>query len=147
MGDGTELYERGVDEPAPTVDTSAGTQPWRLTVKATGQKGSRSRSRSRSSEEPSLPVAIAHNQTAWCWERSATAVMGTDRVAPPGYRVAPDDGHMFDEAIPVTLAELAKLQDMPDDYPFVGTKTQRARQIGNLVPPTLAAAIVRELTR
>ena len=46
---------------------------------------------------------------------------------------------------PITHREAARLQSFPDDFVFVGSKNAIARQIGNAVPPSLAAAIGRAL--
>jgi len=42
---------------------------------------------------------------------------------------------------PITHREAARLMGFPDDFVFKGTKTEIAKQIGNAVPPDLAAAI------
>ena len=42
-------------------------------------------------------------------------------------------------------AELAALQGFPDGYVFVGGRRDRVRQIGNAVPPGLAAVMVRQV--
>lgn len=42
---------------------------------------------------------------------------------------------------PITHREAARLQGFPDEFKFVGTKIEIARQIGNAVPPPLAARI------
>lgn len=42
-------------------------------------------------------------------------------------------------------AEMAALQSFPKDYIFKGTRRERVRQIGNAVPPKLAAIIVRQV--
>lgn len=42
---------------------------------------------------------------------------------------------------PITHREAARLMGFPDDFKFVGTKVEIARQIGNAVPPPLAGAI------
>ena len=42
---------------------------------------------------------------------------------------------------PITHREAARLQGFPDDFAFKGSKIEIAKQIGNAVPPGLAAAI------
>jgi DNA (cytosine-5)-methyltransferase 1 len=46
---------------------------------------------------------------------------------------------------PITHREAARLQTFPDDFHFTGTKIEIARQIGNAVPPLLAAAIAQAM--
>ncbi|MCI4396393.1 MAG: DNA cytosine methyltransferase [Thermoprotei archaeon] len=45
----------------------------------------------------------------------------------------------------LSLREGARLQSFPDDYPFKGTFTQIARQIGEAFPPLLAEKVGRRL--
>lgn len=47
----------------------------------------------------------------------------------------------------ISLREGAALQTFPDDYLFVGTKVEVARQIGNAVPPLLAYAVAEAIAR
>lgn len=42
---------------------------------------------------------------------------------------------------PITHREAARLQSFPDSFRFMGTKIEIAKQIGNAVPPALAARI------
>jgi DNA (cytosine-5)-methyltransferase 1 len=42
---------------------------------------------------------------------------------------------------PITQREAARLQSFPDDFIFKGTKIEIAKQIGNAVPPLLAARV------
>ncbi len=43
----------------------------------------------------------------------------------------------------LTLGECATLQTFPEGYPFVGDVESRYRQVGNAVPPMLAAVVAR----
>jgi len=54
-----------------------------------------------------------------------------------------DPGRSVDRVI--THYEASLIQDFPDDYQWVGTKIQIARQIGNAVPGGLARAIARQV--
>lgn len=45
----------------------------------------------------------------------------------------------------ITIREGARLQSFPDDFVFVGSNFQVAKQIGNAVPPLLAKAIARHV--
>jgi DNA (cytosine-5)-methyltransferase 1 len=65
----------------------------------------------------------------------------------PGYTIRteffkPEKGRnlhpKFDR--PITHREAARIQTFPDDFFFVGTKVEIARQIGNAVPALLAKA-------
>lgn len=45
----------------------------------------------------------------------------------------------------ITHFEASLIQDFPEDFAWVGSKTEIARQIGNAVPPGLAAAIAQQV--
>jgi DNA (cytosine-5)-methyltransferase 1 len=94
---------------------------------------------------------IAPELTPKCWIRKKTG--GTDLFGRlwwdrPAFTIRteffkPEKGRYLhpEQHRPITHREAARLQSFPDDFKFKGTKVEIARQIGNAVPPLLAARI------
>jgi DNA (cytosine-5)-methyltransferase 1 len=69
------------------------------------------------------------------WERPAFTIR-TEFYKPEKGRYLHPEQHR-----PITHREAARFQSFPDSFGFSGSKIEVARQIGNAVPPLLAAAV------
>ena len=103
---------------------------------------------------PTITGSLDNGNKGWVYERPATTVCADPRLSPPGYRGRPedyaDDGtytgeRSMDNAVKLTIGEALVLQSFAADYPVQGTKTKQFEQIGNAVPPVLAAAVISAL--
>lgn len=81
--------------------------------------------------------AAMDNPDHWAWKRPSPSAPGTNGHV--GGKQA--GGHLN-----LTLAEAAALQSFRLGYPFQGLKGKRSLQIGNAVPPLLAAHVVSAAT-
>jgi DNA (cytosine-5)-methyltransferase 1 len=89
---------------------------------------------------------LTGNVNRWTGERPATTVQGDPRLAGPGHRDREGGQRQFDgDAVRLTVEQAGVLQSFPADYPWQGTRTARFRQVGDAVPPLLAAAVLGEL--
>jgi DNA (cytosine-5)-methyltransferase 1 len=90
----------------------------------------------------------ARSWQRWPYERPATTIQGDPRVWAPGHKENSSDPpgkyqqRRGDQAIRITHEEGAVLQGFRRDYPWQGSSTERWQQIGNAVPPPLAAAVL-----
>jgi DNA (cytosine-5)-methyltransferase 1 len=94
---------------------------------------------------------IAPELTPECWIRKKSG--GTDLFGRlwwdrPAFTIRteffkPEKGRYLhpEQHRPITHREAARLQSFTDDFIFKGTKTEIAKQIGNAVPPRLAARV------
>ena len=99
-----------------------------------------------------LPDALR----ADCWRRKSTPgmgdVMGRLRWDEPSVTIRtefvnPEKGRYLHQVAdrPISLMEGALLMGFPEDHLWCGSKTDIARQIGNAVPPPLAAGLAASL--
>ena len=149
------------DRPVPTVTAgggkTGGAEPFpsqaRATLKRSQSSGSwvlrngnQPNAARRTLDEPAPTMAFGHNSSRvqWTAQHPATTVCGTDRISPPGHRDRAGGESQFSSpsTLRITVAEAALLQSFPADYPWQGTNTKAFEQIGNAVPPRLAAAVL-----
>jgi DNA (cytosine-5)-methyltransferase 1 len=129
-----------MDRPAPTMTGKSGGQ-WVF------RNGSRPNSTERLVTEPAPTLlASADNGDSKWWPVPATTVTGRDTL---GFRGHHDEEHrslsIEDGALKLTIEEGLTLQSFRSDYPVQGTKMKQWEQIGNAIPPLLAAAVLGAL--
>lgn len=113
----------------------------------------------REAHEPAPTVAFGHAAAAWLLQPATTITtdprmaarrhdglpgsQGRDARTPEQVAAGDYDGT---QPIRLTVAQAACLQSFRSDMPWQGSKTAVFRQIGNAVPPLLAAHIVAAAT-
>jgi DNA (cytosine-5)-methyltransferase 1 len=110
------LQKRPISEPAPTLDTKV--QQWSIGAEA------------------------------WAFTRLATTLVGSfcpDIVAGPGFDLTRPRQDRAG-SIRISVNDALVLQSFPADYPLQGAKTKQFQQVGNAVPPLLAAHILARVT-
>ena len=132
-----------VSEPAPTITGKSRSDVWFLGAGAASERTAGAAPRSLT--DPAHTIN-GKGTAAWCFDRPATTVMGDPRIGRPGHKSRDKGERQFDkDSVRVTVEEAAVLQSFPRGYPWQGSKTSQHQQVGNAVPPLLAAAILRPL--
>lgn len=134
------------DEPAPTMafGNNSARIEWVLRTGNNSERGGGTVERYERPVTEPAPTLDTGVGGKWTLHRPATTVCATDRIAPPGHRDRSKGGESqfaSPETVRITQEEAATLQTFPADYPWQGTKTKQFEQIGNAVPPLLAAHI------
>lgn len=115
------------------------------------RNGNQSNAAVRGTSEPAPTRAFGNNsaRVEWVQHRPATTVCATNRIAPPGHRDRSAKGesqYASAETVRISVEEAAVLQSFPADYPWQGTRTKQFEQVGNAVPPQLAAHVLAAAT-
>ena len=120
---------------------------WHLTPGGWRANGEANRRPRDVDTEPAPTMAFGHDSYRWAWARPSTTVMGDPRIAPPGHKGSPADGgpRQMDNAIRLEVWEAGVLQGFRPDYPWQGGRSKQFEQVGNAVPPPVAAAILAGL--
>jgi DNA (cytosine-5)-methyltransferase 1 len=121
---GVDYQRRSIENPAQTITGETGSFQW-------------------------VPEAPNGGDTSWSERRPAPTIIGSyapEIVAAPKYRKAGDGPRQnAPGSIRVTVEEAGILQSFPVDYPWQGTKGKQFEQVGNAVPPVMAAAVLAAL--
>ena len=156
--------DRPGTEPAPTLTGRARSDTWVVphalrTDTRPGRDGKPRAARSVHEPAPTLVFGKRVNAVTWMLDRRTRSRdrHGNPYPTPPvdARRPAPtvtstSGGQWVARAREctdtrrITVAEAGVLQDFPPDYPWHGSASAQFAQIGNAVPPALAAAIVAE---
>lgn len=162
-GTGANATVREDSEPAPTVHFGERLNKWEW--RFCGAGATSEQSAGQIPREPGEPAHTITGKGTAAWKaderpeqarnagpdaqrepRSADAPSYTIRANGSGSHPSGTEWRFAGQSIRVTVQEAAVLQSFPADYPWQGTKTKQFQQVGNAVPPSLAEALLKEVT-
>lgn len=141
---------RGEDEPAPTIAFGHAGPEWvpeEGTMLNTGRDwqptGGRDAAQTLPLDGPA-PAVTSLSGGQWQFSRPATTVAGHKENShdPPGKY----QQRRGEQAQKLTPSQALVLQSFPATYPVQGNKTRQFEQIGNAIPPLLAAHVLAVVT-
>ncbi len=106
--------------------TSGTAARWRWALRSNNQ----AKATVRTLDEPAGTLFFGHRSNECTW------------IAEPVQSPPTDESPAVPEPIRITAREAGVLQTFPADYPWSGNKSQQFSQIGNAVPPLLAAHLL-----
>lgn len=137
---------RGMDDPAGTVYSSRTTNLSWVLQSNYGTGGDPRDKGERTPDQPAATVTSKIDRAKWVETRPATTVCGDARIGRPGHKDRDQGEAQFaEDSVRVSVQEAGILQSFPADYPWRGTSTKQYLQVGNAVPPRLAAAVLAPL--
>jgi DNA (cytosine-5)-methyltransferase 1 len=123
-----DYYRRETDQPAQTITGNGRSYKW---LRASNQ----AHSAIRTQDEPAPTMLFGHATNDVRWYPAG----GTE----PGTAQSAKDRHP--ESRQVEVWEAAVLQSFPADYPWQGKRSKQYLQVGNAIPPLLAAHVLAAL--
>lgn len=165
-GDSEDGYRERDWRDAATEPAFALTEKARSWVVNTGMRWQGSRESAQQVNATTQPAPTVTTASAgqwqitppegWPYDRPATTVACDPRVWPPGHKINQGDrDRLGDEAaaerygdragsdaIRLSVRDALLLQSFPEHYPVTGSKSKQFEQIGNAVPPLLAAHVL-----
>lgn len=80
-------------------------------------------------------------------DEPSPTIRGVNRPIPQGYLGHAGDSAPVESVRPLTTNERARIQTFPEDYDFVGARTNVEQMIGNAVPPLMGRYIATSLAK
>ncbi|CQR61878.1 Modification methylase SinI [Streptomyces leeuwenhoekii] len=119
---------RTAGSPAPTFTAEAHRWSWSL------RSNNQANATVRRADEPAGTLFFGHRANECTWV--------AEPIAPSPPDASEGQSSALPEPIRITAGEAGILQSFPADYPWQGNKGQQFSQIGNAVPPRLAAHLL-----